>query len=531
MASKGTEQDSIFIKEVEGHQKRHRKLIQFTSSSTKAAAVMLLAAVISIIVANTAGYGPFAEFWATEIGFVGGGSEITMSLGHIIQDILMAVFFLLIGLEIKYEMTVGELTNIRQAILPIVAALGGVLAPIVIYSIFNAGNPETAHGWGIPTATDIAFALGIMALLGNRVPNGVRVFLTTLAVADDIVAILIIAIFYGQSPSFFWLAMVAVVMVVLVVLNRSNVYSLTPYIILGVLLWYCVFMSGVHSTIAGVLLALTIPAGSRVDLKSFSLWSEKKIHEAEEQFSPEDHVMGQGDYLHTVTELSNVAKEVVPPATRLEHKLYPWVYFAILPLFALTNADVRFVGGELGNIWADPALYGVFFGLLLGKPIGIMLFSWLVTKFKWATLPENVNWMHMLGASILGGVGFTMAIFVANLAFTDPAIITTAKLAILSASLLAGILGFTVLWLQARKDKARGVSYLTTHDDDMPRQTAGAEAAQNSKELLERLDSPLLNEEIEAATKECGVAEVVLDLGADDTLSFGEEASAEGETK
>ena len=211
-------------------------------------------------------------------------------------------------------------------------------------------------------------------------------------------------------------------------MNRSHIYSLVPYLLVGVALWYCVFMSGVHSTIAGVLLAFAIPTGSRVNLKSFISWSGGKVREARDAFDDATPVMGQQDYLKTVQSLSNVARQVVPPATRLEHKLYPWVYFGILPLFALTNADVSFVGGDLGAMFSNPVLYGVFFGLLVGKPVGIMLFSFIVVKLKVASLPQNVNWIHMLGAAILGGVGFTMAIFVANLAFADEQLVTAAKL-------------------------------------------------------------------------------------------------------
>ena len=304
----------IYIKEVEGHQARYRKLIQLTHSSTKAAGAMLLAAVVALVVANVGAYEGFLAFWQTEVGVFFGSMEAEMSLAHIINDIFMAVFFLLVGLEIKYEMTVGELTNIRQALLPIVAACGGVVAPILIYLAFNGGNPDTSHGWGVPTATDIAFALGIMALLGNRVPNGVRVFLSTLAVADDIIAILVIAIFYGHSPSLFWLGCAAGVFVVLLIMNRSHIYSLVPYLLVGVALWYCVFMSGVHSTIAGVLLAFAIPTGSRVNLKSFISWSGGKVREARDAFDDATPVMGQQDYLKTVQSLSNVARQVVPPA-------------------------------------------------------------------------------------------------------------------------------------------------------------------------------------------------------------------------
>lgn len=526
-AQSETVQDSLFIKEVEGHNKRYRKLIQFTSSSTRAAAVMLLAAIASLIIANSGIYSGFTAFFDTEVGFVFGPIEATMSLREVINDILMAVFFLVIGLEIKYEMTVGELTNIRQALLPILGAVGGVMFPIIIYLGFNAGNPETSHGWGVPTATDIAFALGIMSLLGSRVPTGVKVFLTTLAVADDIIAILIIAVFYGHSPEVFWLVAVALVMIVLVIMNRSHVYSLVPYLLVGLVLWYCVYMSGVHATIAGVLLAFTIPSGSKVNLKSFISWSGKKVEKAKQQFEPGAHIMGQEDYLETVTSLSKVAKEVVPPSTRLEHKLSPWVNFLILPLFALTNADVRFVDGGLGNIWADPALYGIFFGLLLGKPIGIMLFSFITVKLKVASLPTGVTWTHMLGAGILGGVGFTMAIFVANLAFHDPSVTTTAKLAILSASAFAGILGFLFLWIQARKDKRRGVAYITANSDSANQHSADKDASKTDKDLLDSIDSSLLKQEIAAAQQtNGGRVEVVVDLGDDGVLSYGEEGQS-----
>lgn len=445
--------ESLFIEEVQGHQKRYGKLLQFTSSSTTAAAVMLLAAIVSLIIANSGAYDGFLAFFHTEVGFVIGDIEATMSLSHIINDILMAIFFLMIGLEIKYEMTVGELSNIRQALLPIIAACGGVLFPALIYIAFNASNPETAHGWGVPTATDIAFALGIMSLLGDKVPKGVKVFLTTLAVADDIIAILIIAIFYGQSPELFWIAGIVIVMIVLIAMNRARVYALAPYLVVGIVLWFCVYMSGIHSTIAGVLLAFTIPTGSKIHMKNFLTWSGKKLDDARQQYADDAHIMGQGEYMETVSHLSSVSRNVTPPAIRLEHAIAPWVNFGVLPLFALTNADVRFVGGALGDIWTDPALYGVFFGLVLGKPIGIMLFSFITTKLKLASLPENTSWIQMLGAGILGGVGFTMAIFVANLAYDSDAIITTAKLAILCASATAGVLGFVFLWIQARKDK------------------------------------------------------------------------------
>ena len=378
--------DGLFIAEVQGRNKRLRQLIQFTHSSTKAAAIMLLAAIVALVVANTPAHGPFLEFWHTQVSIGIGAFHGEMSFAHIINDIFMAVFFLLVGLEIKYEMTAGELTNIRQAILPILGALGGVLAPIAIYLAFNATHPEAFMGWGVPTATDIAFALGILSLLGSRVPNGVRVFLSTLAVADDIIAILVIAIFYGESPDLLWLGAAAIVFVALIVMNRMHVYSLVPYILVGCVLWFCVFSSGIHSTIAGVLLAFAIPSGSRVNLDNFFDWSNKRLRMANSFYEgDETPLVAQKDYITTVSSLSKISKQAVPPATRLEHKLYPWVYFLILPLFALTNADVAVTGLDFATVTSSPVVLGVFCGLVLGKPIGIMLFSFITVKTKIAS--------------------------------------------------------------------------------------------------------------------------------------------------
>lgn len=494
--------DGLFIDEVQGRNKRLRQLIQFTHSSTKAAAIMLVAAIIALIVANTPAHGPFLEFWHIEVSIGIGAFHGEMSLAHIINDIFMAVFFLLVGLEIKYEMTAGELTNIRQAILPILGALGGVLAPIVIYLIFNASHPEAFMGWGVPTATDIAFALGILSLLGSRVPNGVRVFLSTLAVADDIIAILVIAIFYGESPDLFWLAAAGVVFIALIVMNRMHVYSLVPYILVGCVLWFCVFSSGIHSTIAGVLLAFAIPSGSRVNLNNFFDWSKKRLRMATSFYEgDETPLVAQKDYITTVSSLSKVSKQAIPPATRLEHKLYPWVYFLILPLFALTNADVAVTGLDMATITSSPVVLGVFCGLVLGKPIGIMLFSFITVKTKIASLPEFVTWRHMFGAAVLGGVGFTMAIFVANLAYADATLITEAKLSILAASTVAGVIGFVLLFMQAKADQRRGISYVTIVPDDGNVTHAEAELGRDSEELVDELGDEELAKRVREASE------------------------------
>mgnify|MGYP000083422274 CR=1 FL=1 len=413
-----------------------------------------------------------------------------------------------------------------RAVRVVAAVAAGALMCIMGWVYFTSyGNPAWAAWQTLPLFVlgDLAMGSALWALMREgayRSDAFAAAFavLGALAVASiALIAAHFAGLGYGALPF-----AAAVVLVVLVLMNRNHIYSLVPYLLVGAVLWYCVFMSGVHSTIAGVLLAFVIPSGSRVNLKSFITWSGDKVREARDAFQPETPVIAQGDYIKTVTALSRVAGQVVPPATRLEHKLYPWVYFGILPLFALTNADVSFIGMDVGAMLADPVLYGVMLGLLLGKPLGIMLMSFIIVKSKLASLPENVNWFHMLGASILGGVGFTMAIFVANLAYTDEMHIATAKLAILAASLLAGVLGFVFLLLQAKAAQKRGVAYVSASSDDVARQTAGSEVARESEELLRGIeDHPAIKSELEAAKKRGGVFEIVVDLGPTGLLGGG----------
>ena len=268
--------------------------------------------------------------------------------------------------------------------------------------------------------------------------------------------------------------------------GRAHVYALVPYLGLGVVLWLCVYLSGVHSTIAGVLLAFTIPSGSRVNLQSFGDWSGKKIRQAKAALNPEEPLVGQKEYIRSVRSLSAVSRQVIPPATRLENALYPWVYFLILPLFALTNADVS-ISGDIASVFGGPAFLGVFFGLLAGKPIGILLASAIVVKTGLAKLPEHVNWRHMVGAAVLGGVGFTMAIFVANLAYDSEAALTSAKLAILLASAVAGVAGFAILSIEARAAAARGVEYVEVAADEDNMQHADREGARQAERMLGRM--------------------------------------------
>lgn len=321
-------------------------------------------------------------------------------LVHWINDGLMAIFFLFVGLEIKREAVRGELASPKRAAFPIMAALGGVLAPAMIYAGINHGG-EGARGWGIPMATDIAFAVGLLALMRKRIPSGITIFVTALAIVDDIAAVLVIALFYTSSLSPTALGGAAVCVAVLAAMNRMGVRRLTPYLLVGAVLWFAVLKSGIHATIAGVLLAMTIP------------------------------LVGEAS-----------------PLERLEHGLDRWVALAIMPVFALANAGVRFTGSE-GPGLASPVTVGVAAGLFLGKPLGVMLLSKLSVKAGWATLPEGVKWRHVHAAAWLAGIGFTMSLFIATLAFGEGSeLLTAAKAGILGASLLAGVVS-TLLFLRA----------------------------------------------------------------------------------
>ena len=434
--------ERILEPEVRHHHRRKRKFLEFTHSSTRATMLMLAAAVAAFVIENTPILPDFAHFWHTfEIGITLGSFAPHLSLEHFINDFLMAIFFLLVGLEIKFEMTAGELKNPRKALLPILGAAGGAIVPALVYTFVNMGS-GFEQGWGVPMANDIAFCLGILALLGSRIPAGLRSFLSTLTIADDIIAILVIAIFYTADLDVAWLVGGLGLFAVLIVLH---IYDLLPYILVGLVMWACFLLSGVHATIAGVLLALAIPARSQVKLDRAPDWFAVRARRAEDRYDPGEPDIVQKEYLSEVGEIERVSRLSIPPITRLDHRLHVPVYFFILPLFAFSNASVVLVGMDPLAIITNPVTIGVFFGLLVGKPLGIFLATWLTVKLKLSDLPQGVNWGHIVGVSVLGGVGFTMAIFVTNLAFADPSMIAMAKAAILAASLLAGIAGFFVL--------------------------------------------------------------------------------------
>jgi NhaA family Na+:H+ antiporter len=344
---------------------------------------------------------------------------------------------------------VGELSAARKAALPVLAALGGMIVPALIYIAINQGGPG-AHGWGVPMATDIAFAIGVMALLGDRVPSGLKVFIVALAIADDIGAILVIAVFYTTGVNFVALAVAAALFVLLIVLNRAGVDSPWPYFLIGGLLWLAMLISGVHSTIAGVLVAVTIPAVAKVDPLVFTAETRARLDRIEAANVPDAHVLCDDTQQLVALDIRRDARHTASPLQRLEFTLHPFTTFVVLPLFALANAGVRLVGVDVPYLLSLKVALGVMLGLVVGKPIGIALFSWLAVRLKVAELPTGVTWPLLVGAGVLGGIGFTMSLFVASIAFRGQLQSTEAKTAILVASLVAGGLGYLVLRLQGR---------------------------------------------------------------------------------
>ena len=420
-----------------------RPFQEFAAREASGGILLLLCTVVALLWVNSPWAGGYEALWKTKLTLGVAEFALDHDLHFWVNDGLMAIFFFVVGLEIKREFLVGELASARQAALPILGALGGVLVPALIYTALNFGGPGAA-GWGIPMATDIAFVIGIMALLGDRVPIGLKVFLTALAIVDDIAAVLVIALFY--TAQIVWLAVgAAVVCVLLLVLaNRMGVRHPFPYGLLGVMLWLAVLYSGIHATIAGVLLAMTIPSRTELNAPNFLLRSREILAHFECHADQEKSVMTDEEQQVALAALEEACEKVQPPLYRLEQGLHPWVTFLIMPVFALANAGVSFTG-ELPKYLSEPVTLGVILGLLLGKPIGIGLASWLAVRVRWATLPAGVNWNHIHGAAWLGGIGFTMSLFIAALAFSNPELLKMAKSGILAGSLCAGIIGFVIL--------------------------------------------------------------------------------------
>ena len=423
-----------------------RPVIEFTRIEAAGGIVLLVAAAIAIIWANSAWSAAYFDLFNTEIELSFGAIHINETLKAFINDGLMVVFFFVVGLEIKRELVVGELNSIRKASLPVIAALGGMIVPALIFVAFVAptGDPEALRGWGIPMATDIAFSVGVVALLGSRVSVSAKLFLLALAIVDDIGAILVIALFYTEDLHFGYLAFAVALLIAMAVARRMGISSLLFYVPMAFAVWYGFLESGVHATIAGVILGLMTPAYAKYSDEQFR---QKAIRVLERwdinRASP--HAEERLD--HDALELAEVAKSSVPPLNRLEHALHPWSSFVIVPLFALANAGVRFVGTEvsLAEQLTSPVALGVAVGLMVGKPLGISAATWLGLKLKIGVLPRRTTMKTIVGLGFLAGIGFTVSLFVTELAFTHEILADEAKLGIFLGSFVAGVIGYLIL--------------------------------------------------------------------------------------
>jgi Na+:H+ antiporter, NhaA family len=420
-----------------------RPFKEFTRAEASSGILLIICTVIALIWANTGFSESYFHLWHTKISIGVENFKLNYSLHHWINDGLMAIFFFVVGLEIKREFLVGELSTARQAILPVAAALGGMVVPAAIYIIFNAGGSGES-GWGIPMATDIAFVIGLMALLGSNVPTNLKIFITALAIADDIGAVLVIAFFYTAQLSLTALAIAAGVYLILFIANRLGVRNLLFYIVFGLALWMAFLLSGIHATVAGVLLAFVVPATSRYNTKDFLFNGKELLEEFDREGVEGPNVLANEERQSIVQTLESTCVKVLTPLQRFEHSLNPWVSFFIMPVFALANAGVLLQEDFFDSLVNEVSL-GIIAGLFIGKQIGIFFFSWLAVKMNIASLPSKVNWRHIYGAGILAGIGFTMSLFITNLAFTSEELTNIAKVGILVASLLSGVIGYIVL--------------------------------------------------------------------------------------
>lgn len=412
---------------------------RFMQTESAGGVLLLIATMAALAWANSPWGHTYHEFWYQKLTISIGSFKHAMSLEHWVNDGLMVVFFLLVGLEIKREILIGELASLQKASLPIVAAIGGMVVPASIFAAFNMGSAG-AHGWGVPMATDIAFAVGVLALVGRSVPASIKVFLLAIAIVDDLGAVLVIAIFYTSQISMAALAIAGVFLAALVLLNLTGVHRPLPYILLGLGLWAATLFSGIHATIAGVLLAFCIPASRLVEEQDYSSYMKKMLarFDRDAGATPDKITDGQS---HALKSMEEASQAVQTPLALVEHALLGPVAFVIVPIFALANAGVNVTDG-IGAAVASPITWGVFLGLLLGKPLGVIVTSFIAIKLRIASLPAGGTWRQVAGVGVLCGIGFTMSLFVANLAFPgNEEFLTDTKIGILAASLVAGVVG------------------------------------------------------------------------------------------
>ena len=417
----------------------------FIHAQTTTGLVLMFMTIVALILANSPLYEAYAHFFHMKIDFNVGSWVLSHTLHHWINDGLMAIFFFIIGLEIKREITAGELANLKVAMLPILAAIGGMVFPALIYLSINYGTPGEI-GWGIPMATDIAFAISALVLLGKRVPTALVTFLVALAIVDDLGAVMVIALFYTETINLVPLGLAGTMFLVMIMLNRFGIHMILPYFIVGLLMWFFMLESGVHATIAGVLAALTIPSKPKRAPASFAEDTKHLIEDYAKYPATKDHVMHEKQKA-ILLNIKDKIDEVGTPAARLEHDLHLPVALLIIPLFALANAGISIDFSSIGNTLLEPVSLGIIAGLVFGKVIGIFGVSWLAIKLKIAQLPEKSTMSQVFGVSFLAGIGFTMSIFIADLAFMGSSeLIFQAKVGVLFASLFAGIFGY--FWLR-----------------------------------------------------------------------------------
>ncbi len=431
---------------------RIRKLFyEFAHLEASGGLLLVGCTAIALFWANSAWSPSYQELQHTIGTTAFGRFELSQSLLHWINDGLMALFFFVVGLEIKREVLAGELAYPGRAVLPIAAAIGGMLFPAAIYALVNAGRPSL-RGWGVPMATDIAFSLGVLALLGSRAPLGLKVFLTALAIADDMGGVLVIAIFYAGQVAWLNLAVAGGLLVALVALNADGVRRPLPYAVLGAGVWLAFLNSGVHPTVSGILVAMTVPARSRIRGPEFVATARSLLDEFRCVGDDDRSVLASQHCQAVLQNLEGACENVETPLQRLLRALHPWVIFGVLPLFALANAGVP-LGTSLAGAWRDPVPLGVAGGLVIGKPLGILLFSWLAVRTGIGALPTGVTWRHLCGAGCLAGIGFTMSIFMASLAFDATPYLPVAKGGIILASFISGLLGWLILRGAARSSE------------------------------------------------------------------------------